>query len=70
MLGECADAVLSRGSSFGQTGWARTLKHLPIEVDNFDMSCERGFADDPIHVIHPECCASYPPPCPPQCVLQ
>jgi hypothetical protein len=41
MLGDCDDAVLSVGSTFGATAWARTLKHLPIQVDNFDLSCTR-----------------------------
>jgi len=51
ILGECDDVVLSQGSSFGQTAWARTLKHMPIEVDNFDLSCQRRFGDDPVDVV-------------------
>ena len=78
LLGECDDVVLSQGSSFGQTAWARTLKHMPIEIGNYDLQCARVFGDDPTEVVDSQCCAQHVPtyglgaagPCPRHCVLR
>ncbi|KAJ1485160.1 hypothetical protein T484DRAFT_1893102 [Baffinella frigidus] len=51
VLGALDDAILSEGSTFGQTGWARTMQRKAIEVGNHDLRCVRRWGDDPDEVV-------------------
>ena len=69
LLGEADDVILSEMSTFGQTAWGRTLRGVPFEVGNADLSCDRRFGDEGTAVWDRDCCLSGEGQCPPHCLL-
>jgi len=69
LIGEADDAVLTSGSTFGQTAWARTMRTKPIEVDNFDRTCYRRFEQEAETVWDRACCSRHSGRCPSSCLL-
>jgi len=69
LIGEADDAILSSGSTFGQTAWARTMRKTPIEVDNFDRTCFRRFQQEAETVWDRACCSRHHGKCPSTCLL-
>mmetsp|Transcript_41280 Transcript_41280/g.110347 ORF Transcript_41280/g.110347 Transcript_41280/m.110347 type:complete len:581 (-) Transcript_41280:962-2704(-) len=76
LLGEVQWAVVSAGSTFGQTGWARGREpgNPAWEVDNFSPDCAPGVEDGGTEVFDRACCAraaqaSGDGKCPQQCRL-